>query len=311
VLGQSESNLELIVVNDGSTDRSAAIIMAEIDPRIYVIHQPNKGPGAARNHGMRLAQADYVSFLDADDELLPEFVAIGLRVLEENPDCALVNFSWLLGAGREDQSILHRAKGIKEGKYCVDGHLNPTQLKQQLDYMHSGAIMVRKNVVEGLGGYYEDRGCTYGEDSYLWIQIMLDCVVYRLPSPLMWFHCENSELGVGRKTVHPIVPQLVEHQTYLRKFPRSQRSLVRRLYSDYLFLAMDRSYKGRSLAVGQQALRLIPAVFQPERACVYKERRKNNFPSLPVLAKLGRMQSISPLWKDLVWAKVEFLHLSI
>jgi len=259
----------LIIVDDGSTDRSAAVAMEVRDPRIRIVQQSNRGPGVARNHGMRLARADYINFLDADDELLPEFVATGFRVLEDNPECALVNFSWFWGEQREDYSITHRRKGILEGRHRVNGDLGPAQLKQQLDYMHSGAILIRKHIVAECGGYYEKNRCTYGEDSYLWIQVLLNCVAYRDPRPVMWFHSEDSELGKGRTTVHPIVPQLVEHKSYLQKFSKSQRGLVRRIYSDYLLLAMNRSYRGRSPAIGRQALRLIPEVFQPEPRCMY------------------------------------------
>lgn len=268
VLGQTESDIELIVVDDGSTDHSAAVARGQRDSRIRIVRQPNRGPGAARNHGMRLARATYINFLDADDELLPDFVSTGLEVLEDRPECALVNFSWYWGEAHEDYSTHHRRRGIRDGRYSIDERLGPAQIKQQVDYMHSGAILARKDVVMEHGGFYEAHRCTYGEDSYLWIQVLLNCVLYRVPRPLMWFHCEDSELGKGRKTVHPIVPQLVEHQDYLQRFSGKQRAVVRRIYSDYLFLAMNRSYLSRSLTIARQVLHLMPAVFQPEPACV-------------------------------------------
>ena len=71
VIGQSFAHLEIIIVDDGSTDSSPAIIkrFAETDARIKVITQENKGAAAARNAGLRLASGEYVAFVDSDDTI--------------------------------------------------------------------------------------------------------------------------------------------------------------------------------------------------------------------------------------------------
>lgn len=76
VLNQSYTNIEVIVVNDGSTDRSTEIISqyADKDSRVVVVNQDNQGPSAARNHGIEKATGDFIAFVDSDDWVERSFI---------------------------------------------------------------------------------------------------------------------------------------------------------------------------------------------------------------------------------------------
>lgn len=95
VKSQLKARMELILVDDGSSDGSGGICdgYAAEDSRILVIHQTNAGASAARNRGIRQARGQYISFLDADDEILPSAYEALEDILEQyHPD--LVDFGW-------------------------------------------------------------------------------------------------------------------------------------------------------------------------------------------------------------------------
>ena len=86
VLTQTYPAIEIVVVDDGSTDDTSAV--ARTLPVEYV-YQQNRGVSAARNNGIRHSHGKYIVFLDYDDRLLPRAVEIGVRLLEEHPECAM------------------------------------------------------------------------------------------------------------------------------------------------------------------------------------------------------------------------------
>ena len=89
-LGQTVSDLEVIVVDDGSADGTLDVLNGVVDSRVRVLAQANAGPAATRNAGLALARFDVVAFLDADDLLLPDYAAIVLDVLDADPDVTFV-----------------------------------------------------------------------------------------------------------------------------------------------------------------------------------------------------------------------------
>lgn len=91
MLVQTCRDWEWIIINDGSTDETAALLGRLADPRIHVIHQANAGASAARNAGLDHAQGEYITFLDVDDLLPRDALDLRATFLDEQPDVDIVN----------------------------------------------------------------------------------------------------------------------------------------------------------------------------------------------------------------------------
>lgn len=118
ILSQDHRDLEVIVIDDGSTDGSGAICdeYARRDSRVRVIHQKNGGAAAAKNAGLRVATGEYLSFVDSDDFLEPDVYGYMLGVLKsQNADAAQFNFRDVYKSHTEDQ-VLWRGQGVMNSK---------------------------------------------------------------------------------------------------------------------------------------------------------------------------------------------------
>jgi len=186
VLAQTFGDWECIIVDDGSTDDTAAVVAkyADRDARFRYVRQENRGPAAARNHGMTLAAGDYLQFLDADDRLEPHKLALHVRYLDEHPECDIV-YGEVSFFRTSDPSRVFPSLGGKLSRSImgrVHGNAEALRALEHYNIMSTLAAMLRCNVIDKAGLFDESAaGC---EDWGYWIRCAIaGCGFDYLASP--------------------------------------------------------------------------------------------------------------------------------
>jgi len=189
VLAQTEPVGEVLVVDDGSTDETAALVES-YGPQVRLIRQANAGVSAARNRGIREARGDWVAFLDADDTWLPGKVAAQTAALRAAPERAMcysafqvvdealrpLRIEWSDRRGPALEDLLLRGNVV--GSVCT--------------------VMARRDLLAGLGGF--DPALSYCADWDLWVRMAARTEFLYLPEPLVTYrqHAAMMSRGVAR-----------------------------------------------------------------------------------------------------------------
>jgi glycosyltransferase involved in cell wall biosynthesis len=151
--------LELIIVDDGSTDGTAAVVRAFTDPRIRYVHQGNAGPSAARNAGAARATGEWVAVLDSDDWWAPRKLEAQLARAAEVPDAAVIYTS---------VAVVNAAGEVfGEHPATEEGRVLDTLLQRNIAI--NSSTMIRRDVLARVGCW--DESIKYGEDWDLWLRI--------------------------------------------------------------------------------------------------------------------------------------------
>lgn len=187
VLGQTRGDFVIVVVDDGSTDDTWALVepFLKADLRVHYVHQQNAGLSAARNTGISLARTDLIAFLDADDEWEPGFLERALATMTgRSPEYAVVACS-KSSIDADGNSIPTPSQGAAE----------PREIRRDDLILRSrfaaDAVLVRKEAFEQCGVF--DTTLRSSEDRDMWIRIASRFRISWWPEPLIRIrrHGEN------------------------------------------------------------------------------------------------------------------------
>lgn len=217
ILSQTFRDFEIIVVDDGSRDGSAEVVTEFGDSRIVLHAQENSGPGVARNAGLARAQGEFITFLDADDEWDPAFLATALECLLRHPECGVFTAGYRVCMGGRS---FRGGRVSPEGPSRLQPDSSPAEAAACLADFHACSAVYRTDLVRACGGHFAHDRCTFGEDVWLWIQVRLRAPIYRHPAELGRYHMDASELGFGSRSTHlPIEPVFIRAADLRRECP--------------------------------------------------------------------------------------------
>jgi glycosyltransferase involved in cell wall biosynthesis len=174
VLGQTAADLELIVIDDGSSDDTPAVLASIADPRLRVERQPAAGLAASLNRAARLARAPLLARLDADDLAMPERLARQRAFLAAHPDVGL------LGTGATEADAGGRAVA-RVTPPAGDAAIRRALISRN-PFVHS-SVVVRRPVFERAGGY--DERVRVAQDYDLWMRVSVLTRMANLPEALV------------------------------------------------------------------------------------------------------------------------------
>lgn len=167
VLASTYQNIEIIVVNDGSTEH-LGILNSFSDPKIKIINQDNQGLASARNNGIKKAKGEYILPLDADDKIYPTYIEKAVDIIENNSKIGIVYCK-------------AEFFGIKKEEWKLQEYKFPNILWTNSIFC---SAVYRKSDWEKVGGYKKEMVFGF-EDWELWLSfIELGLSVYRIPEIL-------------------------------------------------------------------------------------------------------------------------------
>lgn len=187
VLSQTHRNFELIVVDDGSTDETRAIVSSFTDARVRYVWQKNQGLSAARNRGIHESKYEFVAFLDADDVWKPTHLAATLaEFVRSEPECALV----ATVSVRMDQD--GHEMPTRMARWSGGRRIDVSEIVTRTRFMPSTTV-VRRTAFEQCGGF--DTGLRSSEDREMWIRIGARFTVVCLGEPTVLVRKHTSNMS--------------------------------------------------------------------------------------------------------------------
>ncbi len=221
---QTVDDWELVIVDDGSTDDTAAIVQQFDDPRIRYIYQENQGRGAARNTALAAARGAYIAITDADDIHLPHRFEKGLHFLETHQEVDVVSGQIEYFSDTFPPTLLFA--------YPQDKEAIRARFAKGMMAIVNGASLIRREVFEKTGPYA--AACTEVEDLEFFLRAQDHHIFAALPDVLLHYRSDPREetLRTWIRTCQFIDYSNYRHRCWQRNeppkpFEKRQRQLDR------------------------------------------------------------------------------------
>jgi glycosyltransferase involved in cell wall biosynthesis len=252
-LGQSYDNIEALVIDDGSRDDTQAVMAPfRSDHRVRYIFQQNGGQASAKNHGIRMAQGEYVAFLDADDMWVPDKLERQMPLFLRSSAVGIVysRFAYIDEAGSE-----LRIEDYELFRGRVSG---PLLIRNFIGF---GTSVVRKECFDRLGGFDESIGM--GIDYDLWLRLSTQYEFDYVDRPLLRYREWPGQMSRNWRVRY--LNGIAIMKNFLRNFPdavdrRTVDEAWAHTYTGFGY-CMRESGRAEALSLYLRALRFKPAYF--------------------------------------------------
>jgi glycosyltransferase involved in cell wall biosynthesis len=223
-LTQTVADLEVIVIDDGSTDATGEVadVCRAADDRVRILRNPNPlGVSAARNRAMAAARGQFFAFLDSDDEWMPTFLEVQLEAFREFSDAAVVNGNAL------------NLRGPLDGRPFRPPTTRPRRISLLEMLEHEDALSImsvfRREVFETIGGF--DQSLVTNEDYEFWLRAAVAGFVFvQTPQPLVRYRRRADSASADElKMIEGIGPVLARARTWCDERPTERAAIDRQI----------------------------------------------------------------------------------
>lgn len=274
VLEQTYKELEILIVDDGSPDRSIEICRQFNDPRIRIIKQANRGLAGARNTGIRHATGDYIALVDADDLWTKDKIEKHVNHLEENPHIG-ISFSYSLLIDEEDNPT-----GLKQIPTKFKD-ITPAYILRRNPIGNGSSPVFRSKVfqdiefVDNLHGeeetFYFDESFKRAEDVECWLRIALetDWVCEGIPELLTLYRINAGGLSANALSQYEYLERIIDK--YSKAYPEvlgDSVSLARAYFQRYI------SRRAVSMRDAPLAMEMLHKSIASDIRILFEEPRK-------------------------------------
>jgi glycosyltransferase involved in cell wall biosynthesis len=247
-LNQTVAPLEVIVVDDGSTDATADVL-ERYRGRIVAISQENRGLSAARNRGIEAARGGLIAFLDADDIWLPQKLEKQLACLEENPQAPLVHSDmWNWDEATGVKTRLYNGRRVHSGRCYAQFFFLPG--------IRPSTWLIRRDCLERFGGFDETIRRPTTQDYDLCFRIARHHEIAYVDEPLILYRLHGS--NSSKRVLEMSEDILLVLQRAIRADPALKQSIGRERVVERLFeLSFEIAYTHHNAGRGAEARRYL------------------------------------------------------